>query len=106
MNEEQIQAVIATVRSSGWGQIMQPAYANRAKQALAALTVAPSEREKSGGEFKHLDDANLRAIIRECEWMLTVWENVINSYHQNRVRDELSGRQNGADSPLNPTANQ
>lgn len=106
MTEDQIQHVIATINTSGWKQVMQPAYANRAKAALSALALSPSEREKGGGEFKDSDDAHLRAVIRECEWMLGVWANVVNNYHQNRARDELAQRQNGADSPLIPTANQ
>jgi hypothetical protein len=105
MTEEQIQKVIETVNSSGWKEVMEPAYAQRARTALAAVALDPEERKASGGEFKDLGDAQLRAIIRECEWMLGVWRNQITVYHRNRARDELVERQNGADSPLIPAAN-
>lgn len=106
MNEEQIQKVIETVNTPGWKEIMQPAYANRARGALAALALSPQERQQSKTEWKEMDDSQLRAIIRECEWMLAVWQNQITAYRQNRLRDELVAGQNGADSPLIPTANQ
>jgi len=105
MTEDQIQKVIVTVSSAGWKEVMQPAYANRARAALTALALDTSERKVAGGEFKDMEDPQLRAIIRECEWMLGVWHNQINVYHQNRARDELAQRQNGADSPLIPAAN-
>lgn len=105
MTEEQIQKVIETVNTSGWKEVMQPAYAQRARNALTALALDLSERKVAGGEFKDLEDPQLRAIIRECEWMLGVWANQIKVYRDNRARDELALRQNGADSPLIPAAN-
>lgn len=103
MNEEQIQKVIQTVNTAGWREVMYPFYANRAKQALSSLALSESERQKGSGDFSKMDDAQLRAIIRECEWMLGVWQAFINAYHQNRVRDELQAQeQNGNFPAANP----
>lgn len=106
MNEDQIQKVIEVLNASGWREVMQPAYANRAKGALSALALSPDERKESRTEWKDMDDPQLRAIIRECEWMLGVWQNQVVVYHENRRRDELAREQNGdMVSPLIPATN-
>lgn len=97
MNEEQIQKVIMTMQTAGWREVMQPAYANRARLALNALALSETERPNMGGDFAKLSDADLRAIIRECEWWLTVWKNHIGAYYNNRKLDELeTAGSNGA----------
>lgn len=76
---------------------MQPALVNRGKQAIKALTLAPSEREK---EFKgtvfDTEDSVLRAMIRDCEWMIAVWGNELAVSEHNRRLDELDRQDSNA----------
>lgn len=107
LTEEQAQKVRLVLSTSGWKDVMEPAYKRRSFEALKALALSPSEREKSGGEFKNMDDASLRAIIRECEWMTFVWQNELNVHEMNRRRDELASQEAGGNGfpqplPANP----
>ena len=94
LNDEQIQKVRQTLYTAGWNDVMRPALENRGRQALKALTLSRTERT---GQFKgndmDTDDDVLRAIIRDIEWMLSVWTNEINVSEYNRKLDELE-RQN------------
>lgn len=98
LTEEQVLKVRQVLASSGWNEVISPALANRARQAIKALCLSRSERatEYKGGDFD-TDDDILRAIIRDCEWMLTVWVNEVNVGEYNRRRDELDRQ----DSQLN-----
>lgn len=91
LNEEQIQKVRLTMYSDGWKDVIQPAIVNRGNLALKALALTRTERAK---EFKSsdfdTDDDVLRAVIRDCEWMVAVWHNEVQRFDYNRQRDELA----------------
>lgn len=86
LNEEQIGKVRLLLQTSGWNDVMKPLLAVRANNAIKALVLSPAERE---GEFKEMDDATIRARIREVEWMLTAFVNEIAVFDHNRRLDEL-----------------
>lgn len=101
LNEDQINKIRLLVASSGWNDVMKPAIAKRAHEALKALVLSPAERR---GEYQGVQDEDIRARIRECEWMLVVWSNELTAYDQNRRLDELERQQDGAN-PQNLAAN-
>lgn len=92
LTEEQVDKVRLVLASAGWNDVMKPAYAQRAHEAVKTLVLNKEER---AGQFKDLGDDQLRAIIRECEWMLSVWDNEVKVSNHNRTLDELD-RVNGA----------
>lgn len=94
LNETQVQKVRQVLASSGWNEVMKPALIKRGQQAVKALCLSRTERTSQfkGGDFD-TDDEILRAIIRDCEWMVVVWENEVSVAEYNRRRDELD-RQN------------
>ena len=65
---------------------MAPVIRNRANAAIKALVLHPSKRQ---GDFENLPDEDLRAMIREAEWMLSAWSNEVRIFDHNRARDEL-----------------
>jgi hypothetical protein len=105
INEDQYQKLRLTLSTSGWNDVIKPAYEARGRMALKALVLSASERAKAGGEFANVEDGDLRAIIRECEWMTAVWQNELNVFEMNRRGDELARQeaQNGLSTlPANP----
>lgn len=99
LNEEQIQKVRLTLSSSGWIDVIVPAVLNRGKQALDALTLSEGERQKAGGEFKDTDDMLLRAIIRDCQWVVAAFQNEVKIFDYNKRQEELQSQENGALTP-------
>jgi len=101
LDPEQIDKVRLALISGGWKDVMEPIIAKRARDAIQALVAFPSERS---GEFKEMDDSQIRARIRESEWMLTVWRNEITVFDLNRMGDELARQrsQEGSDPTANP----
>lgn len=93
LTEDQIQIVRQGLASSFWNEVMRPVIANRANTALRALTLFPSERK---GDWAGMSDDQIRAVVKECEWMLTAWTNEIAVYEHNRRLEELDAEQNGA----------
>lgn len=81
LTEEQIDMVRQTMASRGWNEVMAPAYVNRARMAIKMLALYPNERT---GELKDLTDDQLRAVVRECEWMTNVWKNEFAVAEHNR----------------------
>lgn len=94
LTEEQVQKVRLVLSTAGWNDVMRPALENRGRQALKSLTLARSER---AGHFKGTDfdteDDVLRAIIRDCEWMVACWSNEIRVAEYNRNLEELERRE-------------
>jgi hypothetical protein len=90
LNEEQIDKIRLVLQSTGWNDVMRPALENRGRGALKALALSRSERAEQfkGGDLD-TDDDILRAIIRDCEWMVSVWSNEVSVFDYNRRRDEL-----------------
>ena len=90
LNEEQIQKIRHTLSTSGWYEVMKPALENRGRNAVKALTQSRSERavEYKGTDFDTDDDV-LRAVIRDCTWMVGCWNNEIAVAEHNRTLDEL-----------------
>lgn len=98
---EQADKLRLALASSGWNDVIKPVLTQRVHEAIKMLCLATSERS---GQFKDLDDAALRGIIREGEWMLAVWENELKVYDHNRRLDELD-RQGGTTPPPTFAAN-
>ena len=104
LNEEQITKIRLTLQSSGWNDVIRPALQTRAQAGIKALCLTRTERAKSypGSDFD-TDDEVLRAIIRDCEWMLAVWPNEIAVFEHNRRLDELDRE---GQNPTGAAANQ
>lgn len=100
---EQLDLVRSLLVSEGWNKVMKPALENRGRKAIKALTMTRAERAKDmpGSPFDTEDDV-LRAIIRECEWMMTVWSNEIAVDEHNRRRDELDRQDVVGNARANP----
>jgi hypothetical protein len=90
LNDDQIQKIRVTLATLGWTDVMHPTLANRGRQAVKALCLSRSERTTAykGTDFD-TDDEVLRAMIRDCEWMIAVWSNEIAAAEHNRRLDEL-----------------
>lgn len=93
LTEDQIKLVKQGLQSSFWNEIVRPAIAQRGNNAIKLVAVEQAER---AGEWKDLSDAQLRAIIKDCEWMLTCWNTEIAVFEHNRRLEELDAEQNGA----------
>lgn len=67
---------------------------------MKALVLTRSERshEFKGSDFDTEDDV-LRAIIRDCEWMVVVWNNELKVAEHNRRADELERTERTAANP-------
>ena len=104
LNDEQVQKVRLVLASSGWNDVMRPALENRCRQAVKSLTLTRSERatQYKGTDFDTDDDV-LRALIRDCEWMVVVWANELSVAEHNRRVDELDRQaENGTALGANP----
>ncbi len=95
LSEDQIQQLRIGLQGGAWVRVMQPATQSRAQEAIKALCLSVDERKRVGGQFKDLDDGELRATIRECEWHLTVWNNELKVYDFNRSQEQQHQNQNG-----------
>lgn len=94
LSDEDVQKVRLVLASSGWNEVMKPLLELRGRRALKALTLTRSERATTyKGQDFDTDDDVLRAIIRDVEWMISVWQNELMVSDHNRRIDEL-GRQN------------
>jgi hypothetical protein len=97
LNDEQSQKIRLVLQSSGWNDVIRPAIENRGRSAVKALTLSRSERAE---QFKNTDfdteDDVLRAIIRDCNWMVVCWYNELNVYDHNRKLDELERQESNA----------
>jgi len=99
LNEDQVHKLRAMVMMPGWTEVVVPATLNRGKQALDALTLSRDERLAAGGEFKDTDDAVLRAIIKDSQWLAAAFQNEIKVFDYNRHLEELQGQENGSHIP-------
>jgi hypothetical protein len=93
LNEDQVGKVRLLLASSGWNDVMAPAIAKRAQEALKLLVLHPAERR---GTDKELSDDILRVRVQEAEWMLGAWLNEVKVFEQNRRLEELERQENGA----------
>ena len=100
LNPEQIDKIRVLLAGGGWNDVMKPAIENRGRQAVKALTLARTERatQMAGTDFDTEDDV-LRAIIRDCNWMVVCWYNELSVADHNRRLDELD-RQNSLDNAI------
>lgn len=85
LTDEQANWLKSLVHMAGWKHVVQPAIAARARAALNALALDPSERV---GPEANLTDATLRARISEDQWLLAVIQNEIAVYDANK-RNEV-----------------
>jgi hypothetical protein len=102
LSNDDVQKVRVVLSTSGWNDVMRPALENRGRRAVKALTLSRTERATAfkGTDFDTEDDV-LRAIIRDCEWMITVWTNELLVAEHNRQLEELD-RRNSNDTEANP----
>lgn len=91
LNEEQVGKIRGLLQSSAWNDVVKPVVATRANTAIKALILTPAERT---GEYKEMDDAAIRAQIREAEWLLAVFVNEVAVFDHNRRVDELQRQEN------------
>jgi hypothetical protein len=90
LNDEEVQQVKLVLSLGGWNNVMRPRIENRSRQATKALVLSRAERTSQfAGQDFDTDDDVLRAIIRDCEWMIYSWLNEVAVADQNRRRDEL-----------------
>jgi hypothetical protein len=90
LTPEELDHVRPMLASRAWA-IVRARLENRAHTAAKALALTPgAERTKvfAGQDFDTTDDV-LRAIIRDCEWMMFSWVNEIAVANHNQRRDEL-----------------
>ena len=93
LTEEQIQIVKQGLAGSFWNDVVVPTLAQRGNSALRILKLFPNERE---GDSAKMTDDELRAQIREAEYLLSVFKNEVTVYEMNRRREELAAEENGA----------
>jgi len=93
LNDDQAQKLKMLLASSGWNDVVKPVLARRGHEAIKALVLNPEERT---GDFKGVDDSVLRAQVKECEFVLNVWNNELVAYDHNRRLEELETANNGA----------
>jgi hypothetical protein len=91
LNETQVGQIRGLLQSSAWNDVVKPVVATRANTAIKALILTPAERT---GEYKEMDDADIRARIREAEWLLAVFVNEVAVFDHNRRMDELQRQDN------------
>jgi hypothetical protein len=94
LNSDQIGALRQMLQLQGWNAVAKPVIASRARAALEALTLDPSERS---GQFEKVTDATLRARIQECEFLLSVFENEVNVFDANQRRALEQEQRNGVE---------
>lgn len=89
--EEEIQKIRLVLYSDGWNHVMKPLILKRGRSAIGSLTLTRAERAKEfkGTDFDTEDDV-LRAMIRDCEWMASCWDNEVRVHDANRRNDELA----------------
>ena len=93
LNDEQAGKLKMLLASSGWNDVVKPVLARRAHEAIKALVLHPEERS---GDYKGVADESIRSQIKECEFVLNVWNNELAAYDHNRRLEELETAQNGA----------
>lgn len=90
LTPEQVEQVEIVLSFGGWREVMQPALIQRRDLAMAALALSRSERStKLAKTDFDTDDDVLRAMIRDCAWMASIWEKEVQVAKHNQRRDEL-----------------
>lgn len=91
LNEEEIQKLRLALATDGWNHVMKPVLQRRLATAMKALALTRSERAGQYPKSEYdTSSKDLRAMVRECERMLVVWDNEVLVFDQNRKRDELA----------------
>jgi hypothetical protein len=90
LTPEQAQQVSIVLSLGGWNEVMKPALLQRREVAMSALVLSRSERQTKlkGTDFDTEDDV-LRAIVRDCTWMTSIWDTELKVARHNQQRDEL-----------------
>lgn len=93
LGDTQIEQVRLVLSTEGWKNVMKPALTRRMNAAIKALCLTRAERAVQYAKSEYdTEDVDLRAMIRDCEWMLVAWDNEVAVYDENRKRDELELR--------------
>lgn len=93
LNQDQVEKLKITMSTAGWREVVIPAIAARGNESIKALCLSPSERK---GEAQNVQDEDLRARIREAEYVLGAFQNEVKVFDMNRARDELERQEDGA----------
>jgi hypothetical protein len=100
LTNDQVQQVSLVLSLGGWNEVMKPALIQRRDLAMGALVLSRSERQaKLKGTDFDTDDDVLRAMVKDCTWMTTVWDTELMVARHNQQRDELDAAMS---SPANP----
>jgi hypothetical protein len=100
---EQLDKVRLVLMSPGWNDVIRPALENRGRNAIKALCLTRAERSKAmAGQPFDTDDDVLRSMIRECEWMISIWTNEVQVAEHNRQLDELDRQGAAGSTRANP----
>jgi len=83
LTEEDIEKLRMLLRSSAWNDVMKPALLGRYQVLAAQLVLDPNERGEKG-----LDDATIRGGIKQIQWLLTKFDQVVEEFDHNRRVDE------------------
>lgn len=93
LNPEDVEKVRLVIHSAGWNDVIRPALLRRGAEAVKALVMSRTERaERYAKSDLNTDDDVLRAIVRDVEWMASVWLNEIAVADHNRRLDELQSQ--------------
>jgi len=100
---EQLDKLRLVLMSPGWNDVIMPALETRRRQAADALCLTRAERSKvmAGQAFDTEDDV-LRAMVRECKWMIAIWPLEISVDEHNRRLDELDRQGVAGSTGANP----
>ena len=100
INDEQAQKLKLVLSTSGWNDVMKPTIENRGRQAVKALTLTRSERaaQLKGTDYDTEDDV-LRAMIRDCGWMIELWQRELYAWDHNQRLDELDRQESNQGTP-------
>jgi hypothetical protein len=96
LDEQQVAKLRLVLQTAGWNDVIRPLVLARGHEALKAIVVSPPERR---GPMATVSDEDLRARIREAEWMVGIWPNLIAEYEHNSRLDELDS---GTPATANP----
>ena len=83
LNDDDIAKLRMILSSSAWNDVMKPAMAGRI-QVLVAMLVLPLEERGD----KPMTDDSIRGGIREIQWCMNKFEQVVQQYDHNQRIDQ------------------
>ena len=83
LEEQDVEKLRQLLRSSAWNDVMKAAILGQVHTYRLMLELEPSER----GD-KPMSDETLRGVIKGLKWVLTRFEQEVQVYDSNRLREE------------------